>query len=266
MTYQLSLPGIVQSENPTIERYTYSNQGQNQIFTLNLSTVPVTQFGNYGLLINGSLVTYVYPGSGSTIDLVSGLANFLNNYGFFWATVTNSTTITLTARTVGTNYSLAPGINLTSATITQTQPGIQPQPLTPGTLVFYDIRRDLTLAPNDHGWITTYDQVQAVSGFNLQKHCAGVVVADEENVGYAKNTVNSNIRVLRNGIITYRNYGTQLDRLKSFSFNGNAPTQLLPGGAIGGGLSISAGSLDNRLLPTSRTLNQQIGTIRVQLG
>ena len=259
-------PGTVLSEDPIIERYQLSLLGTNQTFTINLASVPVNQFRNYGLVINGSLLTYVYPGNGGTVDLASGLANFLNNYGFFWATVTNSTTLTLVARVTGTNYTLLPGLNMDLSVITQTVTGTNPQPITPGTLIFYDISKDITMqSPNDHRFVTTYNNVSGITAFNLRKHCAGMVVADTSNLGFERNVNGATIKVLRNGLITYRNYGTTVNRTLPFTFNGLPATSTLPSGGLGIGLSVPIGTLDNHVLPMSFTVNGQIGTLRISL-
>ncbi len=262
-----NLPGIIVSEERVIEEGVYSNQGQAQTFTLDLTGVTVTQGGNYALMINGSLITFIYTGTGGLNDLVSQLANYLNEFGFFWATVINPTTIRLVARVVGTNYVIEKSLGLNPSVLTQTLPGLSPVPLVPGTLLFYDIRLDNAARTiNDHRSVTTYDQVSGVAGFNILRHCAGILIAEESNDGVNSAITRSAIRLLRQGEITYRNYGTNnMSRLVPVTISNTVPTQLLPGGSMGGNLPQVLGSLTDRLLPDSFTIPGQIGRMRISL-
>ena len=260
--------GRIASTEYVVEDCYFSGNVQSQVFTLNLSAVTVTNNTAYILTINGASVTFVYTGNSGLQDYTAQLRQFLNSYGVFWAQVTATNTLTITARVAGVQNSLVMGAGLTVATLTQTQPGISPVPPTPGTLLFWSGNLDniANTTDRDHKTVTTMDSAIIQSGYNLYRSCAGVYVRNPLNNANGSAVNSEIIQVMRQGIICIKNYGVaSINRTSpTILVNTNSGNTLAPSGCFGLGAVINS-DLYNRIQATSFINPGQLGLIRIGL-
>lgn len=261
--YPPTQPGIVVSEQSVIEQFTYTATITNQVLDINTSAVTIIDGGNYQLLIDGSALTFVYIGSGSVLDFNAKLVNFINQYGYFWATVQSATTIRLTSKLQGSNTVVQPGTGMTGATVTLVTPSVNPVPLTPGTLLWYDLSRESVKERN----VTTYNIASIQAGFDAYRHCAGMLIADNINAGINSPISSSRVRCLRRGLITASNYGALLNRTSTVRINDQPGNTLLPSGAVGGtGFGIAlTGNMANAVLADNIINPGAVGVFRISL-
>lgn len=263
------LPGQVATTQPWYaEPCTYSATQLNHTYTLNLNPMigSVVDFGNYSLSISGSLSTLVFrQGSGSTLlDFTSQWANHINRFGFYWASISSSGVLTLTARQAGISYPILLGSGMTGATLTQTQAPFTPTNLIAGTLVFWN--QPYTANPRDHRQVTTHNIASAQSGFNFVRDLAGITMRDSTNYQASDTIVSEVVEVLRVGSIWVRNYGTNpLSRASSVAFNPLAGTPTLPSGAFGLGTVITPAMGGDRLQYDSFANPQESIRLRILL-
>ena len=260
--------GRIASLDPVIEDVYFSGNVQAQIFTLNLSAVTVTNNTAYLLVINGASVTFIYTGNSGLQDFTAQLRQFINSYGVFWAQVTGTNIITITARVSGVQNSLVMGAGLLVAVLTQTQAGISPIPPTPGTLLFWSGNLDSVAdtTDRDHRTITTMNSAMLQSGYNLFRSCAGVYVQNPLNQANGSAVNSEIIQVMRRGVICVKNYGVvPINRSSpTILVNTAIGTSLAPAGCFGVGTAIGS-DLYQRIQATSFMSPGMLGLMRINL-
>ena len=260
---QTGLPGMVVDTTPWYaESVQYTANQVAQTYTLNLGAVPLVAYGNYTLSVNGAATTLVFsPGSSLFMsDFTSQMAQHINRFGYFWASITSPGALTLTARQAGVIYQVSLGDGLTLATLTQTVAPSTPTPLTAGTLVYWS--RSYDADPRSHRRVTTYNIASSVAGFDAVRDIAGIVLRDLSNY-QAQDTVPSTyLEVLRQGHVWVRNYGaTLVTRDTPILINPLAGTSILPSGGFGLGAAINQPTLiqyDSYAVPS--------GVVKVRLN
>jgi hypothetical protein len=232
-------PGQINDTRPWYsELCWYTATRTTQTYTLNLNPVAITNLANYSLVIAGSSTTMVFSqGVNPPLqDFTSQWTQHINNYGYFWASISSPGVITLTARSPGVSTSLAVGQNMSAATITQTIAPFSPPALTAGTLVYW--LRNYTADPKTHRQVTTYDVASIQDGFDDYLDVAGIVLRELSNYQSSDSVVGDRVEVLRQGSIWVRNYGTAaIDRNTIVATNQLPGTNVLPCGAFGLGVN-----------------------------
>jgi len=221
----------------------YANNLVAQVYTLDLNpiTPSITPYSQYLCLVRGAQLTMIYqPGSGSALlDLTSQLTQHFNRSGYFWASITGSGVIRLTAREAGINNQLMLQSGLFGATLTQTTAPSSPIPLQAGTLLFWDT----TYSANDP-WasrlVTTLDVASVRPGFSVLRDCAGVSLRSSSNYG-TSDLLDREFEIMRQGDVWVRNAGTSIiTRSTPVTVNTTPGTPLLPSGSFNSsGLTIS---------------------------
>lgn len=236
-------PGTIVDTRPTnIVTVKYTTNLVAQQYTLNLNPISgaIANLGNYTMSIRGSQSTLVFrQGLGTALlDLTSQLVAHINRFGYLWASITGSGTISLVSREPGVDNQLMLQGGLFGATLTQTTAPSNPPSLVAGTMVAWDRTYNIN-NPWASNLVTGLDVAIGTAGFNSQRDIAGVVLRSESNYSSSDLIIGTELEIMRTGNIWVRNYGGgTINRSSVPMMNTNAPTPIIPAGAFGDGFGL----------------------------
>lgn len=231
-------PGSIVNTRPTnIITCRYTTNLVAQQYTLNLNPIAgaITNLASYTYTVRGSQSTLVFrQGLGTALlDLASQLVAHINRFGYLWASITGSGTISLVSREPGVDNQLLLQGGLFGATLSQSVAPSNPPALVAGTMVAWDTTYNIN-NPWASNQVTGIDVAAAVGGFSLTRDLAGIIVRADQNYGTSDTIVGTEVEVMRTGNIWVRNYGAAtINRSTSPIINSAVPTNLVPSGAFG---------------------------------
>lgn len=228
---------IVDTRTPTIITCRYTTNLVAQQYTLNLNPISgaITNLANYTMTIRGSQSTLVFrQGTGTALlDLTSQLVAHINRFGYLWASITGSGTISLVSREPGIDNQFLLQGGLFGATLTQTVAPSSPPSLVAGTAVAWDTTYNIN-NPWASNLVTGFDVAVGTPGFTVNRDLAGIVVRAASNYSTTDNITGTEVEILRTGNIWVRNYGSAtINRSSAIQINSVAPTATVPAGAFG---------------------------------